>query len=55
MTGQHTIKERENERSRGRKRYLERLAETREKNKEIEDYVPENNDVPLNEENKKLD
>lgn len=46
LTGQKTIKERETEKQRGKKRYIERLVQEEEANQEIEGYVPEHVEYP---------
>lgn len=46
MTGLKTLKERETEKQRGKKRYIERLVQEEEANQEIEGYVPDSVDFP---------
>jgi hypothetical protein len=44
MSLKKSYKEQKTEAERGKKRYLERLAETRDANKEIEDFVNEDSE-----------
>jgi hypothetical protein len=46
LTGSKTIKERETEHRRGKRRYIERLVQEEEANQEIEGYVPDSVDFP---------
>ncbi len=50
MTNKKTYKEIENEKKRGRKRFLERIAETKDADKEIREFCPEDASLPLNDE-----
>lgn len=43
---QKTYKELENEKQRGKKRFLERVAEEQEADEQIRDFVPEQEDSP---------
>jgi hypothetical protein len=46
LTNKKTYKEIENEKSRGKKRFLERIAETKDAEKEIKEYVPDEREFP---------
>ena len=48
MTTKKTYKEIENEKTRGRKRYLERVQETEDAEKEIKEFIPEQLEFPDN-------
>lgn len=52
MTTKKTYKELENEKTRGRKRYLERVQETEEAEQQIREFVPDHDEFPDNKENK---
>ncbi len=52
MTSKKTYKELENEKTRGRKRFLERIQETKDAEAEIKEFTYEQEEYPLNEENK---
>ena len=52
MTGIKTYREKETEKTRGKKRYIERIIEEKEADKEIKEYEdsldPESVEIPIN-------
>ena len=55
MTGTKTIKERETEKVRGKRRYIERLIEEKEAEKELKEYKQVPLDNPDNDKEPKID